>query len=104
MEKIVILVTAGSTQEAEGIASVLLKERVVACVNIIDQVQSLFWWEGKIDRAQEVLLVVKTRKPFLERIIELVRENHSYDVPEVIALPIIGGNPAYLEWMDSVLK
>jgi len=104
MEKIVVLVTTGSAQEAERIASLLLKERVAACVNVIAQVQSLFWWEGKIDRAQEVLLVVKTKKPLLERIIELVRENHSYDVPEVIALPITGGNPAYLEWIDSVLK
>ena len=100
---IVILVTASSPQEADRIASVLLESKVAACVNITGQIRSLFWWEGKIDQAQEVLLVIKTKKVLLEEVIRLVKENHSYDVPEVIALPIVGGNQAYLEWIDSVV-
>jgi len=99
---IVVLVTASSAQEADRIASVLLESKVAACVNITGQIRSLFWWEGKIDQAQEMLLVIKTKEVLLEEVIRLVRENHSYDVPEVIALPIVGGNPAYLEWIDTV--
>jgi len=101
---IVVLVTASSVQEADRIASVLLESKVAACVNITGQIRSLFWWEGKIDQAQEMLLVIKTKEVLLEEVIRLVRENHTYDVPEVIALPIVGGNPSYLEWINSVVE
>jgi periplasmic divalent cation tolerance protein len=79
----------------------LLKQRKVACINIIPGVNSLFWWQEKIDSAEESLLVIKTRSVLLNEIIQLVKEIHSYDVPEIIALPIIGGNRDYLEWIDN---
>jgi periplasmic divalent cation tolerance protein len=76
----------------------------VACVNILPKVRSLFWWQDKLDSSQESLLMVKTRVSLLNEIVSMVREVHSYDVPEVIALPIIGGNPDYLEWIGKEVK
>lgn len=101
--KIVVLITTGSLDEAHNLSKLLLDQRTVACVNIVPRVDSLFWWEDKIDSAQESLLIAKTREPLLDKIIELVKSIHSYDVPEVIALPVIGGSADYLNWIDSEL-
>jgi periplasmic divalent cation tolerance protein len=79
----------------------LLERKKAACVNIIDKVSSHFRWEGKLDSAQESLLIAKTRASLLPEIIELVKKTHSYDIPEIIALPIIGGNQDYLEWLEQ---
>ena len=98
---IVVLITARDAAEAEKIADVLLKGRQAACVNIVPEVNSHFWWQDKLDTAQESLLVVKTKDSLLPDIIKSVKEIHSYSVPEIIALPIVGGNPEYLEWLDS---
>ena len=103
-ENIVVLITAGSGDEGQTIADELTKQRKAACVSVIRNVQSFFWWEGKIDTAQEVLLVAKTRSTELGGLIELVKELHSYDVPEIIALPIVGGNQDYLDWIESETK
>ena len=103
-ENIVVLITAGSGDEGQTNADELTKQRKAACVSVIRNVQSFFWWEGKIDTAQEVLLVAKTRAAELGGLIELVKELHSYDVPEIIALPIIGGNQDYLDWIKSETK
>jgi periplasmic divalent cation tolerance protein len=98
---IVILVTAGNKKEAKKIASVLIGEKLAACVNIIGGVDSLFRWQGKIDSAKEVLLVIKTRKPLMGKLIKKVKSLHSYEVPEIIALPIIGGDKKYLSWLNE---
>ena len=100
-EHIAVFITVADEEEARLISRVLLKQRKVACINIIPGVNSLFWWQEKIDSAQESLLVIKTRSALLDEVIQLVKEIHSYDVPEIIALPIIGGNQDYLEWIDS---
>ena len=97
---VVILVTAGTSDEARKIADVLLEKRKAACVSIVPGVSSRFWWRGRLDSAEESLLIVKTRASSLNEIITLVRETHSYEVPEIIALPVVGGNPDYLEWLD----
>jgi periplasmic divalent cation tolerance protein len=76
-----------------------LEHRKAACVNIVPGINSLFWWQGAIDSAQESLLVVKTRVALVDDIIRLVKEIHSNDVPEIIALPITCGNKDYLEWV-----
>ncbi|MDD4954052.1 MAG: divalent-cation tolerance protein CutA [Candidatus Omnitrophica bacterium] len=100
---IVIFITCANKKEAKKIAERLIKEKLAACVNIVDKIESLFWWESKIDRSQEVLLVVKSKKVKLPRIINSVRVAHSYKVPEIIALPIVAGYKPYLEWInDSV--
>ena len=101
---IVLFITASSSEEAYKIAEVLLNQRKAACVNIVPGVSSLFWWQDKIDSAQESLLIVKTKASLLPEIISLVKGIHSYDVPEIIALPIVGGNQDYLEWIGREVK
>jgi len=100
----ILLITAATAEEAERIAKVLLEQRKAACVNIVPRVSSLFWWQDKLDSTQESLLIVKTKTSLLNELVRLVKEIHSYDVPEVIALPIVGGNQAYLEWIGKNLK
>lgn len=98
---IVVFVTAKDAAEARVISEGLLESKLIACANIIDGVQSLFWWQGKIDDAREVLLVLKTKRSLFKKLIGKVRELHSYDTPEVIALPIIDGSADYLKWLDD---
>jgi len=98
---IIIFITCSSIEEADKIKDILLQEKKVACVNIIPEVRSFFWWQGKIDTSNEVLLIAKSNLEILSTIVELVKKYHSYDVPEVIALPIINGNREYLEWIDK---
>jgi periplasmic divalent cation tolerance protein len=97
----VVLVTASDKQEAEKIAQGLLSQRLAACVNMIEGITSVFRWQGKIDRATEVLLIIKTRKPLVKKVISQVKLLHSYEVPEIIALPIVAGSREYLEWIDE---
>lgn len=101
---IVVFITTANAEEAQRIADVLLNKRKAACINIVPGVSSLFWWQGKLDSAAESLLIVKTRASVLSQVVNLVKQHHSYDVPEVIALPIVGGNQDYLEWMDREVK
>ena len=101
---IVVLVTASSKEEANKIAQGLLKDKWAACVNIIEGIDSRFWWQGKIDSTQEVLLVIKTRKTLFNKLAKKVKSLHSYTVPEIIALPIISGNKAYLDWINDCTK
>jgi periplasmic divalent cation tolerance protein len=101
---IVLFTTASNSEEAHKIAEVLLSQRMAACVNIVPGISSLFWWQDKLDSAQESLLIAKTKASLLNEIITLVREIHSYEVPEIIALPIIGGNQDYLEWIDKEVR
>ena len=100
---IVVFITTATLEEAQQISKVLLERKKVACVNIVLRVDSLFWWQDKLDSAQESLLIVKTKQSLLNEVTTLVKKIHSYDTPEVIALPIVGGNQDYLEWIgDSV--
>ncbi len=96
---VVILVTASGRDEAEKITAALLETRQAACVNIIAPVVSRFWWKGKIDSADEVLLIIKTRETAVSDVINTVKRNHSYSVPEIIVLPIVGGSEGYLNWI-----
>ncbi|HTW24204.1 MAG TPA: divalent-cation tolerance protein CutA [Candidatus Baltobacteraceae bacterium] len=103
-DKVVVLVTCGSAKEARRIARGVVEEKLAACVNIVDaRVQSIYRWKGKVESAKEFLLIVKTsrrRMPLLQKRIEQL---HSYDVPEIIALPIAAGSRKYLAWLaDSI--
>lgn len=102
MEFIVILITAGSVEEGEKIANSLVEHHLAACANIVPAVKSIFFWEGKTCQGQEVLLVVKSRRQLLEKIIDRVKEIHSYKVPEIIALPVIDGSREYLKWVEEI--
>ena len=101
---IVILITCSNKKEAREIAQALIEQKLAACVNIIDNVQSLFWWKAKVDLARESLLIVKSGKLKLTKIIRLVKSLHSYQVPEIIALPILAGNKDYLRWIDESIR
>jgi periplasmic divalent cation tolerance protein len=100
-QNIVIFITTGTNGEARQVAEALLEQRKAACVTIVPTVTSLFWWEDRIDSDQESLLIVKSKASLLDEIVSLVKGVHSYDVPEVIALPIIGGNSDYLNWIGE---
>jgi periplasmic divalent cation tolerance protein len=102
--KIVIFVTTSSEPEAHKIAELLLSRRKAACVNIVPRIASSFWWQGKLDSAQESLLIIKTKASLLPEIVALVKTEHNYKVPEIIALPIIGGNVDYLKWIDDEVR
>jgi len=101
---VVVLITVGSAEEARKIAGVLLKRRQAACVNIVPEVDSHFWWQGRLDSASESLLIVKTKKARLPEVIKSVKKLHSYKVPEIIALPVVGGNKEYLDWLGREVK
>ena len=98
---VVVFITVDSAATAHKIADKLLAERKAACVNIVPKVESHYLWQGKIESADELLLIVKTRAALLNELIELVKQNHPYTVPEIIAMPIVGGNEAYLQWIDK---
>lgn len=98
---IVVLITTSSYDEARKVADALVAQRKAACVNIVPKVNSLFRWKGKIEDAEESLLVVKTRAKLFPEVVSAVKGIHSYDVPEIIALPIVDGNPDYLKWIGE---
>jgi periplasmic divalent cation tolerance protein len=98
---LVVLITVGNTDEASRIADALVSQRKAACVNIVPRISSVFRWEGKIESEQESLLLVKTRAELFPAVVDLIKRIHSYDVPEIIALPIIGGNEDYLTWLGE---
>lgn len=100
-DEIIVLITAATGDEAGKIGTALVDERLAACVNIVPEVRSLFFWEGKTQDMREALLIVKSRLPLMERLIARVKSLHSYTVPEVIALPIVGGSPDYLDWLND---
>ncbi len=101
---IIMLVTTASKQEAEKIAQHLLEAKLIACANIVGPVCSLFRWVGKVERAEEHLVLMKTREDLFEKVAEAVRALHSYDVPEILALPIVDGSKGYVDWLESCLK
>lgn len=98
---IVVFITASSEKEGEKIASALLKEKLAACVNLIGGVKSSFRWKGQISTEDEVLLIAKTKDMLFESLKKRVLELHSYEVPEIIALPILAGFEKYLEWIKK---
>jgi len=97
---LVVLITAGSYEEAHKIADVLVGRRKAACVNIVPQVNSFFWWEDKVEEDKESLLLVKTRAELFPEVVNEVKRIHGYDVPEIIALPIVDGNAEYMAWLE----
>jgi periplasmic divalent cation tolerance protein len=101
VERVVVLMTAGSQEEADQLAQALVAERLAACVNIVPGMISVYRWQGAIQRDQEWLLLAKSRRDLLGAFVQLVQELHSYDVPEVIALPLEGGSDDYLRWIDK---
>jgi periplasmic divalent cation tolerance protein len=100
-DKKLVFTTAGSHEEARKIGRALVERRMAACVNIVPRVESVYRWEGKVEEAQEWLLIIKTTTAAFERVREAIRELHSYNLPECICVSIEDGSPEYLQWIGE---
>ena len=103
MSYLIVIMTAPNMEEAVKIVCTLLEERLIACANILDPVSSLFWWKGNIEEEKEVLVLMKSNETLFKKLSKRVTELHSYDVPEILALPIVEGSKSYLDWMKACL-
>ena len=100
----IVIMTASKKEEAVKIVRSLLEERLIACANIMDSVSSFFWWQGKIEEEKEVLVIMKSHESLFKKLTLKVTELHSYDIPELLALPIVEGSQSYLDWMKASLE
>jgi periplasmic divalent cation tolerance protein len=103
-EFIIILITCASSEEAERITEALVNEKLIACGNIVSGVQSIFFWQGKISKENEFLIIAKSVKKEFSSIVARVKTLHSYIVPEIIALPLVEGSADYLRWIEETLQ
>ena len=98
-DKVLILTTAGSETEAQKIAKQLVERRLAACVNIVPRIQSVYRWQGKVEAAEEFLLLIKTTNARSTAVQRAIRELHSYELPECVVISLEGGSAEYLEWI-----
>ncbi len=103
-EQIVVLSTCGSEEEAARIARQLVEAHLAGCVNLIPRVRSFYRWEGKVEDAAEWLLVIKTSRDRFDALRTVLEAAHSYELPEVLALPVVAGSPNYLAWLTTELE
>ncbi|OGJ88592.1 MAG: hypothetical protein A2268_07995 [Candidatus Raymondbacteria bacterium RifOxyA12_full_50_37] len=101
MEHCFVYITAKDKRQAKSIGKTLVRERLAACANIIEKIHSFYWWEGKLQENAEALLIVKTRKTLVKKLVTRVKKLHSYSCPCVVALPITEGNPDFLNWISA---
>lgn len=97
----IVLVTAPKIKVARKLARAALAARLVACANLMPKIESHYRWRGKVESAREVLLVMKTTRPKIEKLWELIQEKHPYDTPEFLVLPVTGGSAKYLTWLNE---
>jgi periplasmic divalent cation tolerance protein len=100
-DKIVVLVTCGNREEAEKLAQSLVEQKLVACINLVPGIQSWYGWEGKVNRDEELLLILKTVRAKFNELEAAIKHLHTYAVPEIIAIPIIQGSREYLGWVEK---
>lgn len=98
-----VYITTSGGEESKKIARVLLEEKIVACANILPNMESIYWWEGKLEEDVESILLVKTRSELVDKVIDKVREIHSYQTPCALEIQIKKGSPDYLDWLDNSL-
>lgn len=103
-EFVAVLVTVGSAQEGERISRALVEERLAACVNRVGRIRSVYRWQGRVEESEEELLIIKTRKELFVPLKGRVQALHSYEVPEIIALPILTGDESYFRWLAEQLE
>jgi len=99
----IVLPTCGDRETAERIAHRLVEQRLAACVNILPGVQSIYQWRGAVQSESEVLVVIKTKAPLIQEVQSTIASLHSYEVPEFLVLPILGGSEAYMAWLEASL-
>lgn len=96
-----VYITASDEGQAQEIGRALVETRLAACANILGGVNSIYWWDGEVEEAAEAILIVKTREALMPELVEKVRSMHSYECPCVVSLPILLGNPGYLDWIQG---
>jgi periplasmic divalent cation tolerance protein len=102
-DKIVVLTACDSEQQAQTLARHLIEHRLAACVNILPGVRSIYRWKDQIEDAEEFVLVIKSRRDIFPKLRQAIAHLHTYEIPEVIALPVVDGSDAYLGWLDREL-
>lgn len=102
-DKIVVLSTCGSAEEATRLARALVEKKLAACVNVMPAIRSIYRWKGVIEDEQESLLVIKSSRALFDQLRAEIERLHSYEVPEVIAVPVVDGSEEYLAWLDREL-
>ena len=96
-----VYMTVGNLEEARNISQILVEKKLVACVNLLENMTSIYKWEDKLEECQEVVMIAKTRNTLMPELIETVNCHHSYDCPCILELPIQGGNPKFLSWIET---
>ncbi|MEW6265594.1 MAG: divalent-cation tolerance protein CutA [Thermodesulfobacteriota bacterium] len=104
MSVVMVYITASSPEEAEKVGRLLVEKRLAACVNIIAGMRSIYWWEGKLDQAEETVLIAKTKESLVDELVRSVKDVHDYTVPCVVALPVVAGNPDFISWIKQETK
>ena len=104
MSAIVVYCTVASIAEARKLTKILVGEKLAACVSAVPRVHSTYWWQGKIERGNETLLIIKTQAAKFNALARRIKALHSYTVPEILALPVVKGNPDYLKWITESLS
>ncbi len=104
MSELIVFCTCANEEEASRIASTIVEERLAACVNLLPPVRSIYRWEGKVETASEILLLIKTSEERLAALEDRVHAMHSYEVPEMIAVPIVSGSAKYLDWLREQVR
>jgi periplasmic divalent cation tolerance protein len=102
-DKIVVLCTCANAEEAERLARSLVEARLAACVNVIPQVRSYYRWKGAMESSEEYLLAIKSSRPLFDALGAHIAKMHSYEIPEILALPVVAGSDDYLSWLDAGL-
>ena len=101
MNHYLVYVTTPNLEQAKQIGRTLVEERLAACVNLLPHMASIYWWHGKTEEDEETVLLAKTQRSLLEKVVSRVKDLHSYDCPCVVALPIAGGSQAFLDWIQT---
>ncbi|BDC36399.1 MAG: divalent-cation tolerance protein CutA [Candidatus Methanoliparum thermophilum] len=105
MEKYIqVITTVESKRDAERIANVLVEKNLAGCVQILGPIESVYWWENRIERTEEWLCVIKSEQSIYDEVEKTIKENHPYEIPEILAIPVIKGDKNYLEWLSKELK
>jgi periplasmic divalent cation tolerance protein len=94
-----VTTTTDSEAEAQSLATIAVENRLAACAQVLSPIRSVYWWEGKMESAQEWVVLLKTTAARVDQLIQRLRSEHSYDTPEIVAVPIVAGHPAYLKWI-----
>ncbi len=101
---VVVLVTAPDLKTARQLAKAALKARLVACANLVPKIESHYWWQGKLERGAETLILFKTTRVKLAALEKMILARHPYDTPEFVVLPVTAGNQRYLDWLSASVR